>query len=291
MVTRSDGRPLASNDWWVGLTPVDRIGTGVGVSMPGNRDGSYMFSGIRAGEYVIEAGRADPPLLRARDLVTLSGGHVVVPLTLSEGHAIRGHFVFESGAPAPAVTPRFDSSSGVVAASNVSWNQGAAEITPDWRFQISGLNSRYRLRPPAPAGFSVKRITLQGVDITDALLDVSGQNVEGVEVLLTQRITRVSGNVTGVAGRREAAAVVIFPEDPSKIWPRTRYLRMARLETGNGFSVADLPPGRYLAVAVAELESGEETNPELLQRFRPAATPFTLAEGEERVLDLATSAP
>jgi hypothetical protein len=66
---------------------------------------------------------------------------------------------------------------------------------------------------------------------------------------------------------------------------------MARLETGNSFSVADLPPGRYLAVAVAELESGEETNPELLQRFRPAATPFTLAEGEERVLDLATSAP
>ena len=81
----------------------------------------------------------------------------------------------------------------------------------------------------------------------------------------------VSGKVTGVAGIREAAAVVIFPEDQSKLWPRTRYLRMARLETGNGFAVADLPVGRYLAIAVAELETGEESNPELLQRFRSAA--------------------
>jgi hypothetical protein len=290
MVTRPDGQRPASNDWWVGLTPVDRVGTRAGASMPVNPDGSYMFSGIRAGEYVIDASMADPPL-RAREQVTLSGANVVVPLTLSEGHAIRGRFVFEGGAPVPTVIPRFDLSSAVVAASSVSWTPAAGAITPDWNFQILGLNGHYRLRPPAPAGYSVKRITLQAVDITDALLDVSGQNVEGVEVLLTQRITRVSGNVTGVAGRREAAAVVIFPEDHSKIWPRTRYLRMARLETGNGFSVADLPPGRYLAVAVAELESGEETNPELLQRFRPAATPFTLAEGEERVLDLATSAP
>jgi hypothetical protein len=78
-----------------------------------------------------------------------------------------------------------------------------------------GLNGSYRLRPPAPAGYSVKRITLQGVDITDALLDLSGQNVEGVEVLLPQRITRVSGNVTGVGGRCEAAAVVISVAPPA----------------------------------------------------------------------------
>jgi hypothetical protein len=69
----------------------------------------------------------------------------------------------------------------------------------------------------------------------------------------------------------------------------TRYLRMTRLERGNTFSVSDLPPGRYLAIAVADHESGEETNPELLQRFRPAATPFTLEEGEARVLNLSVA--
>ena len=63
------------------------------------------------------------------------------------------------------------------------------------------------------------------------------------------------------------------------------------METGNAFSVADLPPGRYLAIAVADHESGEETNPELLQRFRPAATPFTLEEGESRELNLSVVVP
>jgi hypothetical protein len=293
MVTRADGQLFDAKEWWVSLTPADRIGTGVeaGVSMRLNPDGSYMFSGVRAGEYVIEASRGHPPLLRAREQVTLSGGNVMVPLILSAGHAIRGRFVFEDGVPVPAVINRFDASSAVVAESNLSWNPATAETTPERAFQISGLNGRYRLRPPAPAGYGVKRITLQGRDITDTVLDVTSQDVEGVEVLLTQRVTSVSGTVTGTVGRREAVAVVLFPEDSSKLWPRTRYLRMARLESGKTFSVRDLPPGRYLAIAVAELESGEETNPELLQRFRSRATPFTLEEGESRVLNLSMVVP
>jgi hypothetical protein len=214
----------------------------------------------------------------------------VVPLTLREGNAIRGRFVVEGGVPAPTIRSSAISI-GLIAESDVSWSYAAADVRADGTFEVLGLNGRYRLQPPSPAGYTVKRITLRTTDITDTPFDVVGQDVEGVEVLLTQRIAGVSGKVTGVAGIREAAAVVIFPEDQSKLWPRTRYLRMARLETGNGFAVADLPVGRYLAIAVAELETGEESNPELLQRLRPEATPFTLEEGESRVLNLSVVAP
>jgi len=289
IVTRADGKPFGPGDG-VSLMPVDRVDAGVGASTWVNQDGSYAFSGVRGGEYVIAAGVSDSPQLRARERVTLSGADVAVPLILRAGHTVRGRFVFEGGAPAPTVRPRFDSSA-VVGESDVSWPPFTVATAADWVFEVTGLNGRYRLVPSAPAGYGVKRITLQGRDVTDTILDVLGQDVDGVEVLLTQRVTRVSGTVTGVAGRREAAAVVIFPEDQSKLWPRTRYLRMARLEAGNGFSVSDVPPGRYLAVAVADLESGEESNPELVQRFRPRATPFTLAEGEERVLDLSVVVP
>ena len=295
IVTRADGQPLGFRAG-VSLAPVDPAdpaaagGLGGWTSTPVEPDGSYVFSRVRAGEYVIDAGLSDVPGLRARERVTLSGADVQVPLTLRAGHVVRGRFVFEGGAPAPTVRPRFDSS-GVVADSDGSWPPFTVATTSERVFEITGLNGRYRLVPSAPAGYGVKRITLQGQDITDAILDVSGQDVDGVEVLLTQRVTRVSGTVTAVAGRREAAAVVIFPEDQLKVWPRTRYLRMTRLEAGNAFSVSDLPPGRYLAIAVADHESGEETNPELLQRFRPAATPFTLEEGEARVLNLSVAVP
>jgi hypothetical protein len=290
IVTRADGKPFGPGGD-VSLMPVDGFDRGgLGASTRVNQDGSFAFSGVRPGEYVIAAGVSDAPQLRARERVTLSGADVVVPLMLHEGYAIRGRFVFESAAPAPTVRPRFDGS-GAVAESDGSWPPGSVAGAADGTFEIAGLNGRYRLMPSAPAGYGVKRITLRGVDVTDTPLDASGQDVEGVEVLLTQRVTRVSGTVTGVAGRREAAAVVIFPEEQSKLWPRTRYLRMARLETRDAFSVADLPPGRYLAIAVAEHETGEESNPELLQRFRPAATPFTLEEGESRVLNLAVTVP
>ena len=291
VVTRADGQPLGSRAG-VSLAPVNSVvaGSTGWASTPVDPDGVYVFSRVRAGEYVIDAGLSDVPGLRARERVTLSGADVAVPLMLRAGHAVRGRFVFEGGAPPPTVRPRFDSSA-VAGESDVAWPVFTVAITSDWVFEIKGLNGRYRLVPSAPDGYGVKRITLRGVDVADTPLDVSGQDVDGVEVLLTQRVTRVSGTVTAVAGKREAAAVVIFPEDQSKLWPRTRYLRMTRLGTDDGFSVAGLPPGRYLAIAVADHESGEETNPELLQRFRPAATPFTLEEGEARVLDLSIVAP
>ena len=289
MVTRADGKPFGPGGG-VSLMPADGVDSGIGASTRVNQDGSYAFSGVRPGEYVIAAGVSDAPQLRARERVSLSGADVVVPLILHEGYAIRGRFVFEGAAPAPTIRPRVDSS-GVVAESDGSWPPFSVAGAADGAFEIAGLNGRYRLVPSVPAGYGLKRITLRGVDVTDSPLDASGQDVEGVEVLLTQRVTSVSGTVTGVAGRREAAAVVIFPEDQSRLWPRTRYLRMARLETRDAFSVTGLPPGRYLAIAVAEHESGEESNPELLQRFRSRATPFTLTEGEERVLDLSVSVP
>lgn len=293
VVTRMDGRPFAANEM-VTLRPAEP-GTSTSSSAFIGPDGSYVFSHIRAGDYLLEAvsQRDGDSGLRAREQIRLDGADLVVPLTLRTGNAVRGRYVFEGGVvPTGLQPPRATTASYVgLTETDSSWMPIGMTVRPDWTFELTGLNGRYRLRPPVPGGYGIKSIAIRGADITDALIDVVDQDVGDVEVLLTSRITRLTGSVAGITGVRSTAAVVVFPDDPSKVWPGTHYVRAARLNDRDAFVFNGLAPARYLAIAVAALEPGEETNPELLQRFRSRATPFTLAEGEERVLDLSVSVP
>ena len=56
------------------------------------------------------------------------------------------------------------------------------------------------------------------------------------------------------------------------------------------FTIRGLPPGRYVAIAVGYLQSGEERDPDVLEGWRQRGTPFTLSEGETHALDLRLSA-
>jgi hypothetical protein len=51
--------------------------------------------------------------------------------------------------------------------------------------------------------------------------------------------------------------------------------------------VAGLPPAaRYLAIALDYVADGEQRDPELLERLRGLAIPFSLGDGEKRTVDL-----
>jgi len=128
------------------------------------------------------------------------------------------------------------------------------------------------------------------VDVTDAPLEFDG-DIEGLQIILTQRITRLSASVRRSDGTMTSdVTVVVFPEDESRMWPWTRYLRRVDRPDANGrFTFTDLPPARYFAVAVENLETGEETNPELLRRLRQVATSVSLDEGDTRSIDLSVT--
>ena len=43
-----------------------------------------------------------------------------------------------------------------------------------------------------------------------------------------------------------------------------------------------LPPGDYLVAAIEYLEPGDESDPELLEKWRPESTRVTLGDGETK---------
>jgi hypothetical protein len=59
-------------------------------------------------------------------------------------------------------------------------------------------------------------------------------------------------------------------------------------QSGN-FKLAGLPPEDYLVAALEFLEPGDERDPDLLERLRPAATAVSITEGASKTLTLKLS--
>lgn len=146
---------------------------------------------------------------------------------------------------------------------------------------------RYRIVSRAPAGWYIKRVLLGGADITDSVLEFTGADVDGVEIVLTRQETRLSGQVLEVTtDTKPNVAVILFAENERKLGPGSRYVRWAYRSADARYQLPGLRPGRYLAAAVAGMLSDQTTNPELLKRLRSIATRVDVSEGESATLDL-----
>jgi hypothetical protein len=137
-----------------------------------------------------------------------------------------------------------------------------------------------------PEGWTVKAIRANGRDITDTALEFRGSESANVQVVLTDRISEVSGTVKANGQPATAVSVVLFPEDPAQWAFPSRRVRMVRVDQTGVFRSRSLPPGGYLAFAVDYLEQGEFQDPVFLERMRGRATAFTLNDGENKNLDL-----
>jgi hypothetical protein len=124
--------------------------------------------------------------------------------------------------------------------------------------------------------------------VPDGAFTVDGQDIEDVEVVFTDRITRIGGRVTDERKRLVPGVVVVFAENRETWRSGVRYAEKAEVDTEGVYAVSALPPGRYLAVAVEDVEG---LTPAVLDRLRRRATSVTLSEGERTTLDLVRVTP
>ena len=167
---------------------------------------------------------------------------------------------------------------------------GAMRMGPDGVFSIESPGGMSVIRiSELPPNWTVKAVRLEGTDITDQEIDF-GEGVRQVEVVLTDRVSRVRGSVVERTGRRVAGGSVIVFADNSALWGESsRHVRETRSARDGGFEFAGLPPGDYLAVAVENLPPQAWMNTDVLSRLRSLATSFRLDEGEEQVVSLRVS--
>lgn len=130
------------------------------------------------------------------------------------------------------------------------------------------------------AAFGAGRPTVATVEV--GLKDVT------VEVVITNRLTELSGTVFA-NGRPQPGAIVLVFNANSDLWSEVTPRRFVANNSGQ-FSAQRLRAGDYYAVAVPRTPELWQT-PDYLNTLVRFAVPFSIEVGGSRVLDLKLSAP
>ncbi len=264
--------------------------------IPVGSDGAFTFRNVAPGTYVIQAygrpvgggnlGRAPFGFLP----LTLSGGGDMTDLALKvpPGATARGKILLDGDAPPPVPNRVLVSPSPINAVSAPVVGVPPNRVTrDDWTFEVSNMSGIRMLRVivGSPQWF-LKKVMLNGKDITDEPIDFRNGDVDGLEVTLTSRAPTLDGTVTDGEKPATDYSVIVFADEPSKWVFPSRYFEQGRPGPQNNFRIQGLPPGNYLAVALPPVQGTDWQDPEFLQQYLGVATRVSLTEGEVKTITL-----
>jgi hypothetical protein len=262
-----------------------------------DQTGMFRMANVAAGRYLLQArsGGRDSVEIARMDLVV--GAEDVNGLTLvtAPGASITGSVVSDTGEPfdfRPAqlqIAARPGSPDAMM-----GQGAGGSRVGDDWSFALRNLTDSVLIRTAPPAGWTLKSVALNGQDITDMPMEFApGQAVSGMQVVLTKKVTTLSGLVTDAKGNPVLdATVVVFPSD-EKLWTyQSRFIRAARPDQDGRYQMTALPGLEdYLVVALQGLEDGQAGDPEFLASIRDSGTRLGIGDGETKAVDVKLSAP
>jgi hypothetical protein len=256
-------------------------------------EGRFEYLDVPEGVYIVQATAAST-FGSASLIVPGSTGGAALPLTVTLKPMVtaRGRVVFEGGQAKPDfwyVTLQPTDGVGGPLGPNVIPTPAApmpsAATLKDTRFTIVNLAHRGVIRVTTPPGWALVRVTLHGRDITDRPWDFQSEDVNGLEVVLTDRVGSVSGSVLHAGQPMPYAGVMIVGAESESLLYGLRTLRSAQADSSGVFSVTGLLPGRYLAVAVPD--GTIVRDPARLLKLRSLGAPVIVTERADAKVVLA----
>ena len=310
-VVASDGRPLDGAMLLLrprmgGGGPLMNLLGGAGRSQT-DSNGSFRMMSVPPGDYILEVQQrpnrqqnvqqALTQLEFASVPVNVAGDIDNFMVVTTAGTSMSGRVVYEGAQNPPRAGMQVMAvgGDGTPSLRGIAGRAlGVGRVSGDNTFQLQGLYGPQMIRVQGvPAGWALKSITVNGLDVTDTPFDFkSAGTITGAIVTLTNRLSEITGQVRDARGQPMADYVlVVFPDDP-KLWAApSRHVQSTRPNQNGTFSVKGLPAGRYLAAAIPSLENGLQNDPTVLAGLRGIAEPFAIGDGEAVNLNLTMRSP
>jgi hypothetical protein len=208
-------------------------------------------------------------------------------LALRPGLKVAGTVQFDGGTQRPE-SDRLSSISVTLEPADVRPGISSVRGRIEYSGQFATMGvppGRYFVRVSnAPQGWTFRGATLGGRDVTDAPLEIEGDDVNGVLLAFTDRPIDLTGQVTTDSASTDLATVIVFPTDRS-MWvgygSGSRRLRSVRADKTGAYTVANLPAGDYYVAAVADKGAVDWQNPDFLASLAQEASRVRLAEGQK----------
>jgi hypothetical protein len=164
-------------------------------------------------------------------------------------------------------------------------------VAADGTFIVSGLApGRYEVSlERVPVGWWARSAIYQGKDVLDIPLEIGTANADLAPLVITlsDRHTGLSGTVAMPANRpMPSLTVVAFSTDPSLRRAHSRRVKTARVGADGRYALRDLPPGDFFVAAVGDFAPSNLTTPSFFDRLANSSSKVTLAEGEQKTVDL-----
>ena len=260
------------------------FGVPIGAGGVTRSDGAFTMADVEPGRYVLKATlRGDGPDESAAMPLTVDGSELTgITLVTGRPATVQGTIVADAGATRSMPSDRLN-----VLAFSSHESGTVIDSSEGPKFELSNLSEPFHLTVEGlPADWVVKQITVNDTDALDNAIELSPGQPAAARIVLTDRLTEVTGVVPTI-DQANATVIVVFPENSTKWGSRSRYMRRVETDARGNFRIRGLPPGeQYLAFATDYLEEGEHLDPEFLNGIGSVAVPFSLSEAEKRALEL-----
>jgi protocatechuate 3,4-dioxygenase beta subunit len=296
-VTGADGKPMTP-----AMIMVMQTNTGFGFSFASSTstrpDGAFTIAGLAPGEYSLRVQRMGGPSPDGPETamanVTVAGEDVSdVHIIGAKPSRLSGR-VFVDPAAVSSLPPTLMFSLFPVNMLGIPAPPAPpARLADDFTFETKSTPGRMRLAlgggfNAPPTGWAIRSVRLNGTDVTDAGFDFKpNEDISGVEVELTNKLTTISGLVTNSRGEASKDyTAIVFAQEKEKWAGASRYTSSSRPDQDGRFKISGLPPGEYYIIAVDRVEPGQSGDPDFLESVRSRATSLSLNEGETKTVDL-----
>jgi hypothetical protein len=281
-------------------------------SVDAGLDGSFEFTGVGPGEYVVQASAASIVRAPGRPATTatqfamshvaVSGGDPPsVDLRMTQGATLMGRVRYEGLPPGPAPLLTI----GVLAVDrdrSPIRTYGAQTVdVPDGSFETTSVFGPTLIRAqPQRSDWFVKSVLYKGQEIVDTPFDFGNGTSRDIEVVISTSGATVTGRVVDDrASSVRDYVVFVFPTFRDQWFAGSRWVKSLRAASLTApFVITGLPPGDYWVAAIELPDGGSPmagmsgtsrdvaADPELLESLSMRATRIALGEGQTQDVTL-----